>query len=72
MPDRDDTPTGPLDRLISAYHRILGQQDRPEIPVPPDPETYVPDMSPPTPEEQAQAETAAREVMRRLKEESSG
>lgn len=58
---------GLLDRLIRAYQALLGRSDRPEIPPPPDPVEFEPDMSPPTPEEQARAEAAAREAMRRLR-----
>lgn len=70
MRDPDERPLGPLDRLIRAYHRMLGRPDRPAIPSPPDPEAYVTDMTPATPEERARAEVAAREAMRRLKESS--
>jgi hypothetical protein len=70
MRDPDERPLGPLDRLIRAYYRMLGRPDRPEIPTPPDPETYTPDMSPATPEEQALAEKAAKEAMRRLRPDS--
>jgi hypothetical protein len=70
MRDRDDRHLGPLDQLIRAFHRMLGRQTRPELPAPPDPATYVPDTSPPSPDEQAYAEAAAREVMRRLRRPS--
>lgn len=70
MPDHtDDARPGWLDRLIQAYQSVTGRPGRPEIPPPPDPAEYVPDMSPPTPEEEARAEAAAREAMRRLREE---
>jgi hypothetical protein len=70
MLDRDDTDPGLLDRLIRAYHRVIGRPDRPAVPPPPDPRDYEPDMGPPTPGEQARAEAAAREAMRRLRRES--
>jgi len=60
---------GLLDRLISVYRAVIGRSDRPQVPPPPDPAAYEPDMSPPTPEERARAEEAAREAMRRLREE---
>lgn len=66
-PDPDNR-SRPLDRLIRAYYRMLGRPGRADIPPPPDPETYVPDMSPPSPEEQARAEAAAREAIRKLRE----
>jgi hypothetical protein len=67
MRDADDLPPGLLDRLIRAYLRLRGRPDRPELPPPPDLDGYVPDPSPPTAEEQAQAEAAARKAMRRLR-----
>jgi hypothetical protein len=67
MRDADDLPSGLLDRLIRAYLRMRGRPDRPALPPPPDLDSYVPDPSPPTAEEQAQAEAAAREAMRRLR-----
>jgi hypothetical protein len=70
MRDADDLPTGLLDRLISAYLRMRGRPDRPELPLPPDVDSYVPDPSPPTAEERAAAEAAAREAMRRLRDRS--
>ena len=60
--------SGLLDRLIRAYQALVGRPDRPEIPPPPDPAEYVPDMSPATSEERERAEAAAREAMRRLRE----
>jgi hypothetical protein len=70
MPEPADRHAGPLDRLISAYHRVLGRAGREAIPPPPDPATYVPDMSPPTPDEQARAAAAAREAIRQLREKT--
>jgi hypothetical protein len=67
MRDADDLPSGLLDRLIRAYLRMRGRPDRPALPPPPDLDSYVPDPSPPTAEERAQAEAAAREAMRRLR-----
>lgn len=60
---------GLLDRLISVYRAVTGRADRPQIPLPPDLAEYEPDMSPPTAEERQRAENAAREAMRRLREE---
>jgi hypothetical protein len=68
MRDPDTLPPGLLDRLIRAFLRMRGRPDRPELPPPPDLDDYVPDPSPPTDEETAQAESAAREAMRRLRE----
>lgn len=70
MHDSDDTTPGLLDRLIRAYHRVISRPDRPAVPPPPDPLDYEPDMSPPTPGEQARAEAAAREAMRRIRGDS--
>jgi hypothetical protein len=67
MRDADDLPPGLLDRLIRAYLRMRGRPDRPTLPPPPDLDSYVPDPSPPTAEEQVEAEAAAREAMRRLR-----
>jgi hypothetical protein len=67
-PDDTGNPrSGLLDRLIRAYQALTGRADRPDIPPPPDPAEYEPDMSPATPEERARAEAAAREAMRRLR-----
>ena len=71
MRDPADRHAGPIDRLIDAYRRVLGSADGEPIPPPPDPASYVPDMSPPTPDEQARAAAAARETMRRLRESPS-
>lgn len=70
MLDSDDKSPGLLDRLIRAYHRVIGRPDRPAIPPPPDPQDYEPDMGPATPEERARAKAAAAEVMRRLRKDS--
>lgn len=67
MPEPADRHAGPLDRLIDAYRRVLGRGGGKAIPTPPDPASYVPDMSPPTPDEQARAATAAAEAMRRMR-----
>lgn len=70
MPDQTDpSHTSWLDRLIQAYQSVTGRPGRPKIPPPPDPAEYVPDMSAPTPEEEARAKAAAREAMRRLRED---
>jgi hypothetical protein len=70
MPDEMGKPRPSLlDRLIQAYRSMLGQPDRPVVPPPPDPAEYIPDTSPPTPDERARAEAAAREAMRRLRED---
>jgi hypothetical protein len=71
MPDDSDGKPRPglLDRLIRAYQSVIGRPDRPTIPPPPDPAEYAADTSPPTPEERARAEAAAREAMRRLRED---
>jgi hypothetical protein len=61
---------GIIDWVIRAYHRVIGRPDRPTLPPPPDPRDYEVDSSPPTPEEQAVAEQAAKEVMRRLRPDS--
>ncbi len=68
--DADKPRQALLDRLIEAYRAMLRRPDRPVIPPPPDPAEYVPDLSPPTPEERARAEAAARETIRRLNSES--
>jgi hypothetical protein len=69
-PDGTGKPrAGLLDRLIEAYQALTGRPDRPVVPPPPDPAEYEPDMSPPTPEERERAEAAAREAMRRLRED---
>ena len=70
MRENEHHPLGPLDRLIRAYYRLLGRPDRPEIPLPPDPDSFVPDMSPPTAAEQAAAQEAARNAIRRLRDPS--
>jgi hypothetical protein len=72
MLDRDDTDPGLLDRLIRAYHLVIGRPDRPAVPPPPDPRDYEPDMGPATPEERARSEAAAAEVMRRLGRDDPG
>lgn len=69
MRDTDDLPPRLLDRLIRAYLRMRARPDRPTIPPPPDLDAPV-DTSPPTPEERAAAEAAAREVMRRLRQDA--
>lgn len=71
MRDPADRHSGPIDRLIDAYRRALGRTGREAIPPPPEPASYVPDMSPPTPDEQARATAAAKEAVRRLREERS-
>ncbi|CAA9370403.1 MAG: hypothetical protein AVDCRST_MAG68-5696 [uncultured Gemmatimonadetes bacterium] len=67
MHEGDDIPTGLLDRLIRAYRRVLRRPDRPTVPPPPDLEPFVVDTLPTTEQEQATAEAAAREVVRRLR-----
>lgn len=62
----DDLPPGLLDRLVRAYLRMLGRPDRPKVPSEAEVDGIELDHSPPTPEERAAAEAAAREVMRRL------
>ena len=69
MPDDTGNPRpGLLDRLILAYQALTSRPDRLDIPPPPDPADYEPDLSPATPEERRRAEAAAREAMRRLRE----
>ena len=69
-PDGTGKPRpGLLDRLIHAYQTLTRRADRPVVPPPPDPAEYEPDTSPATPEERARAEAAAREAMRRLRED---
>ncbi|WP_331129281.1 hypothetical protein [Longimicrobium sp.] len=68
MRDGDDLPPRLLDRLIRAYLRMRGRPDRPELPPPPDLDAPV-DTSPATPVERAAAEAAAREAMRRLRQD---
>lgn len=67
MHEGDDIPAGLLDRLIRAYRRVVRRPDRPSIPVPPDLEPFVKDPLPVTAQEQAAAEAAASEAVRRLR-----
>ncbi len=67
MRQGDDITAGLLDRLIRAYRRVLRRPGRPTVPPPPDLEPFVVDTLPVTEQEQATAEAAAREVVRRLR-----
>jgi hypothetical protein len=64
----DDLPPGLLDRLVRAYLRMLGRPDRPKVPSEAELDGIELDPSPPTPEERAAAEAAARAAMQRLRE----
>ena len=71
MHEGDDIPAGLLDRLIRAYRRVLRRPGRPTVPPPPDLEPFVVDSLLVTEQEQATAEEAAREVLRRLRSPDS-
>jgi hypothetical protein len=66
--EADDLPPGLLDRLIRAYLRMRGRPVRPAVPSEAELDSFEPDPSPPTPEERAAAEAAARAAMRRLRD----